>query len=477
MNRVVIAQPGSSYVALSYVWPQTDNPFKTQRKDFSSLKTEAEELPIRDNITAYFDIPLERLPKTIQDALQITRAIGEKYLWVDALCIIQDDMLDVQRTVYKMDEIYKAASLTIIMGDREGVASEGGRPNRRQLSQELGDTTYIRSLPSMSSALERSVWQSRGWTYQEWELSARKLVFVGNLAYYNCPRSSFREDHVEGPFDMNRTEPKFMDYDSPLNEYCRHVETYSSRSLTNSTDIIDAFQGIMHAMARQLTIEFCWGLPLIRFDGAMLWMGVDRLTRRTGKKAPKPDADSVPFPSWSWVGWQGAVRFRPNYHTDNRSERTHSESAVNRLGHIKTLITWPWQHDFELPPGGPRLEDLIADIVLRGVLRFVTSVARVDVGRLRALFATQRIGGWKLDDGTMVTDGWQTCIVLSEAERPNIGSQPARVGEVSGRSPITTYNVLVVEQRGDAFERRGLVKITRKIWEACRPKIRWVTLV
>lgn len=131
-NRVVIAQPGSSYVALSYVWPQTDNPFKTQRKDFSSLKTEAEELPIRDNITAYFDIPSDRLPKTIQDALQITRAIGEKYLWVDALCIIQDDMLDVQRTVYKMDEIYKAASLTIIMGDREGVALEGGRPNRRQ---------------------------------------------------------------------------------------------------------------------------------------------------------------------------------------------------------------------------------------------------------------------------------------------------------------------------------------------------------
>lgn len=108
-----------------------NSPFRTQKKDFSCVENDPEELPIRNNITAYSNIPLERLPKTIKDALRITQAIGEKYLWVGALCIIQYDMLDVQRTVYKMGEIYRRALLTITMGDRQGVALEGGRLNLR----------------------------------------------------------------------------------------------------------------------------------------------------------------------------------------------------------------------------------------------------------------------------------------------------------------------------------------------------------
>ena len=131
-NRVVVAPPDISYLALSYVWPRTNNPFKAQEEHFQQFRIDAKELPIRDDETAYFDVPLDRLPKTIRDALHITRTIGEKYLWIDALCIIQDDLIDVQRTVNKMDEIYRAASLTIVMGDREGALLEGGRPNHHQ---------------------------------------------------------------------------------------------------------------------------------------------------------------------------------------------------------------------------------------------------------------------------------------------------------------------------------------------------------
>jgi hypothetical protein len=116
-------------VALSYVWPKTDNPFKAQEKHF---QTNREDLAVMDDETAYFDVPVEQLPKTIQDALHITRTIGERYLWVDALCIVQDDKIDVQRTVHKMDEIYRAASLTVIMGDQNGAVLKGGRPNTRQ---------------------------------------------------------------------------------------------------------------------------------------------------------------------------------------------------------------------------------------------------------------------------------------------------------------------------------------------------------
>jgi hypothetical protein len=131
------------------------------------------------------------------------------------------------------------------------------------------------------------------------------------------------------------------------NTYCRHVERYSARDLTNGSDILKAFQGIMHTVEPQLHTEFCWGLPLSLFDGALLWSGTVDLVRRTNKDAPTLDAELVLFPSWSWAGWKGAVKFRPSYHSDNRSERAMYDSAVNRLGHITTLITWPWQIGFD----------------------------------------------------------------------------------------------------------------------------------
>ena len=353
-------------------------------------------------------------------------------------------------------------------------------------------------LPPVSEALQQSVWQSRGWTYQGKNRYNYRLetyfdhVFSsqnGNFQnvnsylqevspYYICSRSSFQEDRIEGPFKMNTTETQSYDWFVNENTYCRHVEAYSIRNLTNGADILNAFQGVMHAMEPSLRTEFCWGLPLSAFDGALLWTGAGDLTRRMDKSAPTLDAESVLFPSWSWAGWVGPVRFRPDHHSDNRSMRTEYDSAVNRLGHITTLITWPWQMGFNLPPNGPYMKAVISDILLRGILRFVTSVARVNVRRLWRLFALQRISGWTLDDGTVVTGGFRTCIVLSEVENPQIGSQQPHMGEITGRSPITTYNVMVVkEKKGGVFERRGVVKITRSIWEACEPEIRWVTLL
>ena len=139
--------------------------------------------------------------------------------------------------------------------------------------------------------------------------------------------------------------------------------------------------------------QFCWGLPLSLFDGALLWNGAVNMARRTDRISPTLEAKSVLFPSWSWAGWKSAVQFRPARHFDNRSERTIYDGAVNRLGHITTLITWPWQMGFELPPEGPDLKTIISDILFRGMLRFVTSVARVNVRRLRHLFARQEING------------------------------------------------------------------------------------
>jgi hypothetical protein len=90
---------GSSgkYIALSYCWGGE------QKK---TLTTESRE--------AFCDaISLDILPQTILDAVHVTRSLGIKYLWVDALCILQDSQVDKQHEVAKINSIYKNAYATI----------------------------------------------------------------------------------------------------------------------------------------------------------------------------------------------------------------------------------------------------------------------------------------------------------------------------------------------------------------------------
>lgn len=58
-------------------------------------------------------IPLEKLPRTIRDAVTVTRSLGIRYLWVDALCIIQDSQSDWRAEAPKMMNVYRNAYLTI----------------------------------------------------------------------------------------------------------------------------------------------------------------------------------------------------------------------------------------------------------------------------------------------------------------------------------------------------------------------------
>jgi len=65
------------YVALSYVWGNVKT-LKTSKLNFRELQ-EPGSLSLRSDV-----------PRVIKDAMKFTRLLGETYLWVDALCIIQD---------------------------------------------------------------------------------------------------------------------------------------------------------------------------------------------------------------------------------------------------------------------------------------------------------------------------------------------------------------------------------------------------
>ncbi|KAG0645397.1 Heterokaryon incompatibility protein [Hyphodiscus hymeniophilus] len=90
------------FLALSYCWgpPQASYP---------PLKTEAISL-----VSRLRGIASDSVPKTIADALTVTRALGYRFIWIDSLCIIQDDPSDWQKESSLMRRIYGSASVTLV---------------------------------------------------------------------------------------------------------------------------------------------------------------------------------------------------------------------------------------------------------------------------------------------------------------------------------------------------------------------------
>ncbi|KAI0554272.1 HET-domain-containing protein [Xylaria curta] len=99
--RLLETEPGQSaeYIALSYCWGKTGNITTTK----STLRERTK------------DIAWSLLPKSFQDAIKVVRGLGIRYLWIDALCIIQDDAADWESESAKMADVYENAFLTISM--------------------------------------------------------------------------------------------------------------------------------------------------------------------------------------------------------------------------------------------------------------------------------------------------------------------------------------------------------------------------
>ena len=110
MENVKIVSPTSNvnYVALSYCWGGDDSMRLT-----------------RANLDAWQQaIKIVQLPKTLRDAIISTRLLGLKYLWVDRICIIQDDPVDIHQEIAVMPEVYQYATLTISASSAKS-SSEG----------------------------------------------------------------------------------------------------------------------------------------------------------------------------------------------------------------------------------------------------------------------------------------------------------------------------------------------------------------
>lgn len=265
------------------------------------------------------------LPQTISDAMDLVREIGKRHLWVDALCIIQDDKEDQAHQIRSMDLVYGLASFTIIAADGEGAYAGlvGVKSGSRNIVQDIEEAESNLHLAVSLGGFgphrrAHSKWNTRAWTFQEAQLSPRVVIFFGGEMTWECREAVWTEDlHVSPGAIDSFTTPHFSNTMTPLlkgrlatikADFLVGVSSFTAMGLDNLTvyenavltypsDILDAFADLAKTFETALATGFLQGLPQNRLDTALLWAPEQALTRRSG------------FASWSWAGWIGKSRY------------------------------------------------------------------------------------------------------------------------------------------------------------------------
>ncbi|KAK5656063.1 hypothetical protein OQA88_5202 [Cercophora sp. LCS_1] len=352
---LVCSSLSERYVALSYVWGNVEQ-FQCTRSALPGLLDE------KDGLPRHWD----KLPKTITDAIELVKAIGERYLWVDTLCIVQDDPDDKAIQIAKMDQIYSTAVLTIcaVRGENAQAGLPGVFPGTRpQGSYAISPTMGLVANPGNGeSHVRHSEYESRGWTLQERALARRCLYVLDATVVVSCRRWYADEKDTNWLRDRDQEERKgkinlehAMAVYSPL--YALHrairrgdghiletarvynglVELYTKRRLTYRTDIVNAFTGIASRMEGFVSGRSLCAMPSGLLSFALLWSmaNPDRLNDEKPRLERNHD-----WPSWAWAGYVGQIAY------DN------SNALLDMLGY-DAEYSWRIEFDVVLPDPGP----------------------------------------------------------------------------------------------------------------------------
>ncbi|KAF2705715.1 HET-domain-containing protein, partial [Pleomassaria siparia CBS 279.74] len=306
LHRCIVRPPDLhfQYVALSYTWGRAPN-LARHILTTSSMPHYMEHGSLH---------PLQ-MPATIEDAMQMCLNLGKRYLWVDRLCIMQDNIEDRESQIKGMATIFSRAAFTIVAAYGNGMDTSLPGVQARAFStdcDDLGDLHIRTCLPTFDDTVRESVWATRGWTYQEALLSPKKLYISSAQAFWVCqsgmiPEDLIPDDSIEritcNELIAHKPYTEVLKIDSwnsdPFTPYTYHSRKYNQRVLTNASDIYDAFGGIMSALYPPVdpldqTSTSLYNLPLHDFDAALLWStGIDTQGARASD-------ENTYIPSWSW---------------------------------------------------------------------------------------------------------------------------------------------------------------------------------
>ena len=298
------------------------------------------------------------LPLTFQHAIIITRRFGYRYLWIDSLCIIQDDEDDWMVESEKMGEIYRKADFTIATID--AMSADSGcffprdgqilrpcrldiyRPPRQKdtYASHTGKIFASRAVDFGSSRAgygRTSSLDSRGWCLQERVLSTRTLSYSKYGLFWECVTTEatemvpygIDEDGTDEAYEYMRHLRKQIGAIALTSRYGKErpdthnawhllVQDYSRRNLTKESDKLIALKGIINSL-NDAKDDICYaGIWKKHLWRDLSWLVVTqttviKLTHKglnipSGGRKGRRLASSI-APTWSWASVEGHVCF------------------------------------------------------------------------------------------------------------------------------------------------------------------------
>lgn len=338
------------YVALSHCWGKGRNLCTTH----STLQSHKE------------GIPMLSLPQTFRDAVAIVRKLDIRYLWIDSLCIIQDDPHDWQVESANMAAIYRDAYLVIGASrgesDSQGFLGPRHQPDAAVLasSDDAVETLILQLQPPEASRwtnadtdpTNQEPLSKRAWCLQERYLPRRMLLYGTRQMFWDCHEMSASEegdsmrrdgDHlaricgtanisvsVLARASWGRCESK---KDANHQEWYVMVEDYMSRDITKTSDRLPALAGLAKAVAQASKDEYLAGLWKSALIEGLTWCGSQGAETLA-------DPEEYIAPSWSWASVIGTVQF-PIY------SWWKDRASWRRISDFEPLVTYV-SHSFEI---------------------------------------------------------------------------------------------------------------------------------
>ncbi|EUC48287.1 hypothetical protein COCMIDRAFT_44502, partial [Bipolaris oryzae ATCC 44560] len=267
-------------------------------------------------------IAWDKLPRTFQDAIQIARELRIGYVWIDSLCITQDDPDDWEIESAKMADIYNGALLTIMAASASD--SQGGFFRDRATVKEIvalpyTDTSWStkfsvfagRNLAGYEDIVVSGPLFGRGWVFQERLMSKRKLIFGQDETYWECnsliqSESSIRRrdkfanmnrqdnDAFRTFSDLSYKPDETWGKTSPTNLWHNVVVEYSRCSLIYETDRLPALSGLARTFAQRFGGTYVAGFWLDQIPQSMSWYKPSHMSKKSCNQV-------YCAPSWSWA--------------------------------------------------------------------------------------------------------------------------------------------------------------------------------
>ncbi|KAM0421209.1 hypothetical protein ACHAPT_010929 [Fusarium lateritium] len=247
------------------------------------------------------------LPSTIRDAIWVCHRLDISHIWIDSLCIIQNDQNDKVCELAKMPEIYQGALVTIsascasactegFLHDRSPYAPSVAFPLRYADNYDIAQVISI-------DGFQKEPIDTRPWTFQEQVLSERVLEYGTQEHEFLCRRSGKEERFGLCPDSALSQE------DLLTNQWPDQVSQYSARSLTFQHDKFNAIAGVASRFAKACGLqstEYLAGLWRPNLISGLLW-------HTSGQDAQR-DGGMWIAPSWSWASVQSQVRWEHSVH-------------------------------------------------------------------------------------------------------------------------------------------------------------------